>query len=669
MSVSIPRRPAGLLLAALYAPLLFARGAAEAGVSAVDSYYLGRVEDSAAAFGGNRAGKKQLVALYYEMGEMGKAAELLEELLKEQDLDEGARAALLTELFYTYCLVGNHRKASAVRRQAETAALKGDKRTQGEFYFYSGWNHEALGYAERAAEYYRRSVDLDRWRPAAWYRLGLLLREKDPKEAEKCFQTCWDQNSAFTEVLLPLAKCMMDRGAWVQARNLLIIANSRLPRNREVSEALTEARRHAPGSPGTALYLVERAITKTPPKVKAAPASREGLIRVGLAEQRTIVSVKAGGAFSIRNTAGRVSLYNGSAQEQIFVRWANGGMRVLDKDMKPILQSSAPLTLELAGDENTCIVAGVVNGAPGTNRSYRGALEFRSYHEGMTVVNVLPVEDYLYGCVPIEMPASWPPEALKVQAIAARSYAIAQKGQFAGKGFDIYGTPLSQAYHGVDGEHRNASAAVDATRNVVLKMEKDVLKAYYSANHGGYSEDSVTLWGRDDNMDAVPDKMLSLREKPLPPDELYAWIRDAPASYSIMPRLSFASSYRWEKWVTPSEIRRRLGEDPGEIKRIVSRGRGISGRVSELEVVGSARSVFVRAEEIWSSMGGLRSSLFVIRYQLNARGDIEHVIFSGAGHGHGMGMDQHGAAGMAGAGYSAEQILRHYYPRAEIGRM
>jgi peptidoglycan hydrolase-like amidase len=267
------------------------------------------------------------------------------------------------------------------------------------------------------------------------------------------------------------------------------------------------------------------------------------------------------------------------------------------------------------------------------------------------------------------MPASWPLEALKVQAIAARSYAIAQKGQFADKGFDIYGTPLSQAYHGADGEQKNASAAVDATRNLVLKVGDNVLKAYYSANHGGYSEDSMTVWGWDDNMAAVPDKMLAVREKPLPADELYAWIRDAPPSYSIMPRLSFASSYRWEKWVTPSEIRRRLSEDPGEIKRIVSRGRGISGRVKELEVIGSAGSVFVKGDAIWSAMGGLRSSLFTIRYQINAQGIIQYVVFSGAGHGHGMGMDQHGAAGMAGAGYTAEQILQHYYPRAELVRM
>jgi SpoIID/LytB domain protein len=67
-------------------------------------------------------------------------------------------------------------------------------------------------------------------------------------------------------------------------------------------------------------------------------------------------------------------------------------------------------------------------------------------------------------------------------------------------------------------------------------------------------------------------------------------------------------------------------------------------------------------------MGALRSSLFTIAYKYDKTGNVEYVIFRGAGHGHGIGLDQHGAAGMASSGYSAEEILRHYYPRAEISR-
>jgi SpoIID/LytB domain protein len=208
---------------------------------------------------------------------------------------------------------------------------------------------------------------------------------------------------------------------------------------------------------------------------------------------------------------------------------------------------------------------------------------------------------------------------------------------------------------------------------MVLKAGGETVKAYFSANHGGYSEDSAVMWGFDAHMAAVPDALLPERAALLPLDELESWLRKAPASYSSVSRYHFAASYRWEKWVAADEIRRRLretqGEDPGEIQHIISRGRGVSGRIRELEVVGRETSVTVKGDAIWTAMGALRSSLFTIDYKRDVNGNVEYVLFHGAGHGHGIGLDQHGAAGMASAGYTAEQILKHYYPRAELARL
>jgi SpoIID/LytB domain protein len=284
----------------------------------------------------------------------------------------------------------------------------------------------------------------------------------------------------------------------------------------------------------------------------------------------------------------------------------------------------------------------------------------------MTVVNIINTEEYLYGVLPAEMPATWPEEALRAQAIAARSYSLALLGEFADRGFDLYGSPRSMAYHGAGAETKTTTQAVDDTRGMILKGGGVPLKAYFSANHGGYSEDSRTMWGYDAYMAAVPDMLLPERGGRLPLDELDAWIHEAPFSFSSVNRFYYASSYRWEKWVAAGEIRRRLPDDPGEIRRVVSRGRGISGRVYELEVEGDTKSVFVRGDAIWAAMGALRSSLFTIGYKFDKAGNVEYVIFRGAGHGHGIGLDQHGAAGMASAGYSAGEILRHYYPRAEL---
>jgi SpoIID/LytB domain protein len=643
-------------------------------LSPIRAYYAGNIEETLAVFSQKRASveeKTQLVVLYWEMGEMHKAASLLEELLKEKDLNTEDKNELQVELFYTYCLIGAYNNAANLRSAAERHLLGHDDRAKSEFYFYSGLVSENQGSPERARELYQKSLDLYKWRAVAWYRLGLLQREKEPKKAEKSLQTCWQQDSSFTNALLPLARIHMDKKEWRKAGNYLYTANARLPDNKEINAALTEVRRHIVfAGPSDDSYLIRRNIKATPPKVKPAPSlPKEGTIRIGLIEKQKIVSVKSGGDFIIHAVGNRTPLYSGKGQEQFWIEInKNGLMTFTDKDKKVITRSANPLVYELNSNEDTSIVAGVVNGAPETNRTYRGIMEFRPGSEGMTVVNIVSMEEYLYAVVPSEMPVSWPAEALKAQAIAARSYAIAYLGNFASRGFDLFGTPNSMAYHGVGSEHKNTLSAVDLTRGVVLFGEtKQPLRAYFSANHGGYSEDSLTLWGYDAYMKAVPDKLLPLRNNPLPLDVFFRWVRDTPPTYSNVPKYSHISAYRWEKWVSPEEIRRRLAEDPGEIRSIVTRGRGISGRIVQVDVKGNKGTVSVKGDAIWRSMGGLRSSLFTIRQKLDKDGNLEYFVFQGAGYGHGIGLDQHGAAGMASAGISAEEILRHYYPRSTQG--
>ena len=658
----------GCILCLLLTVPVFSRGGQEKAAYPVDAYYGGRPEEALSDLSKqNKLEEKYpMVMLYWELGEMAKAADLLEELLKIENLKSEEKEELQFELFCTYYLIGSHNKATALRNTVESSMQKKDPRLRAEFYFYSAAVYQEMRDYKKAIEMYQKSLDINKWRPIGWYRLGLLLRESDPKEAEKCLQTCWDQDTSFTNVLLPLARLLGARKEWQKARDYLITANTRLPNDKEISAALAEARKIVPGGgvTGDGSYYIRRQITANPPKVTPALVNpKEGTIRIGLIEHRKLVSVKAGGPFIIRSAGDRTPLYNGVAGEQFWVEWENRNLVIQDKNKKTLVRSPSLLVYELKSNENCSIVSGVVNGAPGINRTYRGELEFRSGPDGMTVINIVSMGDYLYGVVPAEMPASWPAEALKVQAIAARSYAIANKGQFSARGFDLFGTPHSQAYHGVGAEQKNTTAAVDATRGMILIGGKLPLKAYYSANHGGYSEDCLTMWGYDAYMQAVPDKMIPVRTKPLSPDALYRWIRDTPATYSNIPRYSYISAYRWEKWVTPEEIRRRLPEDPGEIKRIITRGRGISGRIVELEVQGTKKNVRVKGDAIWGTMGSLRSSLFTIRYKMS-KDNVEYFVFQGAGYGHGIGMDQHGAAGMASAGLNANDILLHYYPRA-----
>ena len=646
--------------------------------SPVEAYYAGWIEEAIQLLSFPDAGleqKRELVILYWELGENTKAANLLEEMVMDPRLTEAERDELQLELFITRVLMGSYAQAAALRGAMEGALQRMNNQQRAEFYFYNALIYNEMGDLSSAEGFYRRSLDIYRWRSLAWYGLGAIILNRNPQGAEAAFQACWNQDRAFTPVLLPLARLFAARGEWAQARDFLIIANARLPDDPEISFRLTEALRRG-GAPGDGIHFIQRQITAIPPRVRSAPLTPgEGTMRIGLAVNRQLLSVKAGGEFTIRNAQSGEALYTGAGREQFWVeRYREDALIIYNGNNKVLLNSSVPVVYELHSNEDTSIVAGVLRGTPGLNRTYRGHLEFRPGPAGLTLVNIVNMGDYLYGVVPAEIPASWPREVLHAQTIAARSYAMAYRGTFADRGFDIWGSALSQVYIGVGGETRNSNAAVDATRGIILVGESNQpLAAYYSANHGGHSEDSLVLWGYDAYMQAVSDILLPPRTSPQSPYALFRWLRDTPQTYSNVPDFFFPpNTYRWERWISPEEIRRRLiedsrvAQDPGEIKRIITRGRGLSGRIVELEVQGSERNVRVPGNVIWATMGGLRSSLFTIRYKLSPDGSVQYFVFNGAGYGHGIGMDQHAAGAKASRGMNAEEILRHFYPRATL---
>lgn len=123
---------------------------------------------------------------------------------------------------------------------------------------------------------------------------------------------------------------------------------------------------------------------------------------------------------------------------------------------------------------------------------YRG--DFMLYNwggSGITLINNLPLEDYLKGVVPSEMPSKWNTEALRAQAIAARSYAVATKnaGKHASKGFDLVDSTADQAYGGASAEKETTTKAVEDTKGIVLvQEERGVLPTYYHASSGGQTK-------------------------------------------------------------------------------------------------------------------------------------------------------------------------------------
>lgn len=139
--------------------------------------------------------------------------------------------------------------------------------------------------------------------------------------------------------------------------------------------------------------------------------------------------------------------------------------------------------------------SGLIKVTERSDRSYRGMIELGSLNNSMYVVNQLPFEQYLYSVVAIEMYPSWPLEALKSQAVAARTYAL-----YSGMGFDIahvVDTTTSQVYYGANSESANTTKAVDETKGEVITYNGKLIETLYSANAGGVTADAKEIWNNE----------------------------------------------------------------------------------------------------------------------------------------------------------------------------
>jgi len=130
-------------------------------------------------------------------------------------------------------------------------------------------------------------------------------------------------------------------------------------------------------------------------------------------------------------------------------------------------------------------------------RWYRGSLIVHKVNKSLTVINELKLEDYLLGVVPSEMPSTWSEEALKAQAIAARSYAVANLGKNGSRGFDLKDNTEDQAYGGASCETERTNRIVAETYGIVVTQNKQVIPAYYCASAGGQTLNSGDVWYKD----------------------------------------------------------------------------------------------------------------------------------------------------------------------------
>lgn len=357
------------------------------------------------------------------------------------------------------------------------------------------------------------------------------------------------------------------------------------------------------------------------PSAKKLPADKT--VRILITEKQKNADIKHSGRVYVY-TPDLSKKYKVSAPGTLAVKALGGG-----KIQLGTLQAAQTIILEPAQGTlltwNKNVYSGKILIIPAGN----------SFH----LVEHAPLETYLYGVLPYEMSYTWPLEALKAQAVAARTYTLKSLESVKNQNFDLYSDVRSQMYKGGGKQYDSVKKAVDETRGQVLTFDDKLFYTYYHANCGGGTDD-VRSW----NPGAASIKPLS----------------GASCKYD-----SHSKSHSWQMNVSHAKVlayAKTVGLT-GTLKSIKIARKTDTGRATNLTIRTSKGSKTVACGKFRLATG-IRSCKI---NKVSIRNKDVH--FEGKGYGHGVGMCQDGANGMAKSGKDYRKILKNYYPGAKIAEI
>ena len=354
------------------------------------------------------------------------------------------------------------------------------------------------------------------------------------------------------------------------------------------------------------------------PVLAPARAQADETIRVAILQNAESATVVSSGGLIVQAPNDTVD-----ATGQITVGAGPSGLTVDGQ----LLRSDR---LEVRGRDGELTINGLTVG---------GRVIVKRQNGKLLAINALPLEDYVKGVVPSEMSAAWHPEALKVQAIATRTYALYKMRQNARKDFDVVASIKDQVYlyRGRAAAAGPAALAVDDTRDLVLAYRDEPILAVFSSTAAGQTEDAWNVWAVD-----VP----YLKGVECPFDLNSPW-------------------YQWRTDVGLPMLEQRLRDEGFPVGVIASLAPATytkAGRVIQVRILHSGGELYVKGDDLRRVLG------YTVLPSTQFDFDVDglQVQFAGRGNGHGVGLCQWGAKELAERGYSAETILRYYYPGADI---
>lgn len=316
---------------------------------------------------------------------------------------------------------------------------------------------------------------------------------------------------------------------------------------------------------------------------------------------------------------------------------------MIDEEGRPL---DVEFPARIRRDKGQLLIGGfsrrkITAAAPGVlklnGKGYRGTVEVTIGDKGLLVVNELPLEDYLVGLINCEISSQWPIEAVKAQAVIARTYALYQKDARKGAPYHLESSVLDQVYEGCDIEDSRAARAVRETAGEVLAHDGSIIQAFYHSSCGGRTEAAENVWGF-----------------PL------QYMQGVDCKYCVN-----VPSVRWSQTLGLSRLEdalRSAGNRVAGLRDIRIIRRNKSGRIVELLLDSDQGRVAVSGVNFRKAVG--YSVIKSTNFDLKVSGD--DVVFSGTGYGHGVGLCQWGSKNRALEGFSYREILSYYYPGTKL---
>ena len=398
--------------------------------------------------------------------------------------------------------------------------------------------------------------------------------------------------------------------------------------------------------------------TRDEPHSRAAARSTardvgDTTIRVLLSSNTPVARIASPSGIALTGTDGKTIARSGSP-DVWRVEHEGRRVRAISPDGVPTAWANGGIVVQPVGDGLLSL-----NGKP-----YRGFAALYGAESGMLIVNVLRIDDYLLGVVPLEIGtrALADSAAVQAQAVTARSYAYVHLGSPPSRPYDVTGGTQDQVYGGVAAETEVSSQAVESTRTLVLKYNGRIVNAPYHSTCGGATAAASEIWKSDDEpyLQSVSDRIPGTDRYYCDAAPRFRWTRTIEGAALNAAIAQYLSTYT----SVP-------GKKPGTPRAIAVASRTESGRVGILTITTDRGNFQLRGNDtryVLRQPGGeiLNSTAFTVSTTTGPDGSIGKLTIRGTGYGHGVGMCQSGAIGRARAGQDFRTILHTYYPGTTV---